>query len=129
MEKGMGQLLRKKTPEQKRKTREKIAVRAEDSAGSGAREGAGAGAAKLPGKAASPVPKASSFKAPQFYTVSVQFLREVKMELKKVTWPSRKQATGSTVVMIIFVLILAIFLGMADSGLAYLVRIVLGNAQ
>jgi len=122
----MGQLLRKKTPEQKKKARDKSSSRVEESQNSGAKEGAAQAVAKFAGKAASSAPKASSFKAPQFYTVSIQFLREVRVELKKVTWPSRKQATGSTIVMIIFVLVLASFLGMTDSGLAYLVRMVLG---
>lgn len=122
----MGQLLRKKTPEQKKKARDKSSGRVEESQNSGAKEGAAQAVAKFAGKAASSAPKASSFKAPHFYTVSIQFLREVRVELKKVTWPSRKQATGSTIVMIIFVLVLASFLGMTDSGLAYLVRMVLG---
>ena len=34
---------------------------------------------------------------------ALQFLREVRVELKKVTWPSRKQAIGSTVVVLILV--------------------------
>lgn len=127
MEKVMGQLLRKKTPEQKKKARERSVERTEERKDSGA--GGSMAAARLPGKASASVPKQSSFKAPQFLTVSIQFLREVKVELKKVTWPSRKQASGSTVVMIIFVLIIASFLGLTDSGLAYLVRMVLGGAR
>ena len=56
---------------------------------------------------------------------TVQFLREVKMELKKVTWPSRKQTLGSTLVVLILVTIIAFFLGAVDIGLSSLVRIVL----
>ena len=55
----------------------------------------------------------------------MQFLREVKVELKKVTWPSRKQTIGSTVVVIILVLIVSLFLGVVDIGLSNLVRVVL----
>ena len=44
----------------------------------------------------------------------IQFLREVKVELKKVTWPSRKQTLGSTLVVIILVMIISLFLGLAD---------------
>lgn len=54
---------------------------------------------------------------------ALQFLREVKIELKKVTWPTRKQATGSTIVVIILVMIIALFLGAVDIGLSSLVRI------
>ena len=55
----------------------------------------------------------------------LQFLREVKIELKKVTWPTRAQAMGSTVVVIVLVIIISLFLGLVDGGLSSLVRIVL----
>ncbi len=54
------------------------------------------------------------------------FLNEAKTELKKVTWPAPKQALASTSVVIILVLIISIFLGLIDFGLAKLVRLVLG---
>ena len=56
---------------------------------------------------------------------STQFLREVKIELKKVTWPSRKQTLGSTAVVIVLVMIISFFLGVVDLGLSNLIRIVL----
>ncbi|MBW1890217.1 MAG: preprotein translocase subunit SecE [Deltaproteobacteria bacterium] len=56
---------------------------------------------------------------------SLQFLREVRVELKKVTWPSRKQTLGSTVVVIILVMIISFFLGAVDFGLSNLVRAIL----
>lgn len=55
----------------------------------------------------------------------LQFLREVKTELKKVTWPTRKQTIGSTLVVIILVMIISIFLGVVDIGLSNLVRVFL----
>lgn len=55
----------------------------------------------------------------------LQFLREVKVELKKVVWPTRKQALGSTVVVLILVMIVSVFLGMVDVGLSSLIRVVL----
>ncbi|MFO7667841.1 MAG: preprotein translocase subunit SecE [Desulfobacterales bacterium] len=60
-----------------------------------------------------------------YYQRALQFLREVKIELKKVTWPSRKQTVGSTVVVIILVMIISLFLGVVDIGLSSLVRVVL----
>jgi len=56
---------------------------------------------------------------------SIQFLREVKVELKKVTWPSRKQTMGSTLVVIILVVIISLFLGVVDVGLSGFIRVVL----
>ena len=59
------------------------------------------------------------------FTKTAQFLREVKVELKKVTWPSRKQTIGSTAVVIALVILISLFLGVADFGISSLIRIVL----
>jgi len=56
---------------------------------------------------------------------ALQFLREVKVELKKVAWPSRKQAMGSTIVVIVLVLLVSFFLGVVDIGLSSLIKAVL----
>jgi len=55
-----------------------------------------------------------------------QFLKEAKVELKKVTWPTPKQTMASTSVVIIIVFIVAIYLGIVDFVLAKLVKFVLG---
>jgi len=60
-----------------------------------------------------------------YWDRGIQFLREVKVELKKVTWPTRKQTISSTVVVIILVMIISSFLGLVDMGLASLIRVVL----
>ncbi len=57
-----------------------------------------------------------------------QFLREVKTELKKVTWPSRRDALAGTGVVLVAVFIIALFLGIVDSGLSSLVRELLKRA-
>ena len=62
---------------------------------------------------------------PNFFQKAMEFLREVKIELKKVTWPTRKQTTGTTIVVIIFVFVVAAFLGLFDFGLSKLVQVVL----
>ncbi len=43
-----------------------------------------------------------TFTVPKFGSSPIQFLREVKKELKKVKWPSRKEVVKMTV-MVIFV--------------------------
>ena len=63
----------------------------------------------------------------KFETVK-QFLREVKTELKKVTWPSRKDTLSGTIVVLVAVFIIAIFLGIVDSGLSNLIKGLLGRA-
>ena len=62
---------------------------------------------------------------PAFWVKSTQFLREVRIELKKVTWPSRKETVASTAVVIILVVIVSAFLGLVDVGLSSLIRFVL----
>ena len=42
------------------------------------------------------------------------FLREVKIELLKCSWPTRKELFGSSVVVIISVIILGAFVGACD---------------
>jgi preprotein translocase subunit SecE len=60
--------------------------------------------------------------------ITKQFLREVKQELKKVTWPSRKDALSGTAVVLVAVFVIAIFLGIVDSGLSSLIRELLKKA-
>lgn len=45
---------------------------------------------------------------------TVQFLREVRVELKKVTWPGRNEIIGSTAVVIVASFVVAFFLGFVD---------------
>ena len=54
----------------------------------------------------------------------VQFLKEVRTELKKVNWPARKEVMGSTVVVIVSVFILSFFLGAIDVTLQKLLTFV-----
>ena len=48
------------------------------------------------------------------------FYQEVKLELKKVVFPTKKEVIGSTWVVISTVLICAFFLGLVDMGLGKL---------
>ena len=50
------------------------------------------------------------------------FLSEVKVEVKKVTWPSRKEAMGGTMVVLVVVLIVSIFLGIIDTILSKIIE-------
>jgi len=76
-------------------------------------------------KTYTPASKPAVVKEKNFFDKSIQFLREVKVELKKVTWPSRKQTMGSTVVVLVIVAIISLFLGIVDAGLSGLIRAVL----
>jgi preprotein translocase subunit SecE len=54
-----------------------------------------------------------------------QFLREVRAELAKVTWPTRKDTIASTSVVLVIVILIAAFLGLVDLGLSKLMRLLL----
>ncbi len=60
-----------------------------------------------------------------FFRKGSDFLREVASELKKVVWPTRKQAAGVTLVVLIFVFVVAAFLGLFDYALSKIVQIIL----
>jgi len=54
-----------------------------------------------------------------------RFLKEVEIELKRVTWPSRKELYGSTVVVLLMVFALAVFIGFVDIILSRIVALIL----
>ncbi len=54
-----------------------------------------------------------------------QFLHEVKVELKKVVFPSKDELLGSTQVVIISVLIMSVYLGVVDLILSRIIQAVL----
>lgn len=55
----------------------------------------------------------------------IQYLREVKTELIKVVWPSRKDTIKMTLIVIVFSALVAAFLGSVDYGLNKLVELIL----
>ncbi len=46
-----------------------------------------------------------------------QFFSEVISEMKKVSWPSRQELIGSTVVVITLVAILSLYIGAVDAAI------------
>jgi preprotein translocase subunit SecE len=54
-----------------------------------------------------------------------EFVREVLIEFRKVTWPSRQELLNSTAVVIVVTVVLAFFLGGVDIGLARIVERIL----
>ena len=57
------------------------------------------------------------------YGKSIQFYQDVRSELRKVTFPTRKETITSTAVVITVVFIIAIYLGMVD----FILSLFLGN--
>ena len=52
----------------------------------------------------------------------LQFVTEAKNELKKVAWPTRKETTGITGVVIITSFVMCIYLGIVDWVLAEIIK-------
>lgn len=48
-----------------------------------------------------------------------RFLKEVVAELRKVTWPTKDELVGSTIVVIVVSLVVAIFIGIVDRILGF----------
>ncbi len=48
-----------------------------------------------------------------------EFATDVRAEMKKVTWPTREELRGSTMVVIVTVIILSIFIGVVDRILSF----------
>ncbi len=53
------------------------------------------------------------------------FLREVKSEVEKVTWPGKKELVASTIVVVVLVLIVATYIGFVDFLLSWLLSVVI----
>jgi preprotein translocase subunit SecE len=51
-----------------------------------------------------------------------QFWREVALEMKKVSWPTRTEVINTTIITIVVVFFFAAFLWLSDMGLSYLIH-------
>jgi preprotein translocase subunit SecE len=59
----------------------------------------------------------------------INFIREVVAELRKVIWPTRKELTTYTLVVVVFVIIMLTIVGGLDFGFAKLVLWTFGNGN
>lgn len=57
---------------------------------------------------------------------ALAFIQEVKQETKKVTWPSRREATLTTVVVFIFAMLAAIYFVIVDKIIITLLKFITG---
>ncbi|WP_404426050.1 preprotein translocase subunit SecE [Thalassospira australica] len=59
-------------------------------------------------------------------TSPAQFVQQVRTEAKKVSWPSRKETTVSTIMVFIMVALASVFFFVVDQLLAWGVQLVFG---
>jgi len=55
-----------------------------------------------------------------------RFWRETTGELRKVNWPTREEAMRLTIIVLGVLVVMAIFLGLVDAGVAYVLDKLLG---
>lgn len=55
----------------------------------------------------------------------ITYFRQVKSEMKKVSWPTRKETTTSVIAVFIMVVFASLFLYVADQLIALLVRAIM----
>lgn len=60
-----------------------------------------------------------------WFQQTLQFFREAYAELRKVAWLSRKEVIASTIVVIVLVILVAIYVGIADFILARILGILI----
>ena len=56
----------------------------------------------------------------------VEFLRQVRTEVAKVTWPTRKETTLTTTMVLVMVVLASIFFLAVDASLSTLITWILG---
>jgi preprotein translocase subunit SecE len=49
-----------------------------------------------------------------------EFMKDVRLEITKISWPTRKELQESTVVVLVTVLLVTVFVGVVDQGLTVL---------
>jgi preprotein translocase subunit SecE len=59
------------------------------------------------------------------FNKAIQFLKEIRVELGKVTWPNKNELIGSTIVVVVVSLLLSAYTGVVDFILSRLAGLVL----
>ena len=59
-------------------------------------------------------------------TSPAQFVREVRQEISKVTWPNRRELIVTTVSVFVMAIAAALFFFLVDQVIAWVVQLILG---
>jgi preprotein translocase subunit SecE len=59
----------------------------------------------------------------------VVFAKEAVEETKRVVWPTRKETLQTTGIVLAFVVVMAVFMWLVDAGLAYALRLLMGQGD
>ena len=83
------------------------------------------GAARNPASVP-PARQAPPARAPQKRVGPGEFIAQVRDEARKVTWPSRKETTITTVMVFVMVILASLFFTVVDQAMRYIVGLILG---
>lgn len=56
----------------------------------------------------------------------IRYLQEIKSEITKVTWPTKRETTVTSLMVLVFVFVAAIFFLISDRILSWIVSLILG---
>ena len=56
---------------------------------------------------------------PGIFTALTEYIKDVRIEMSKVSWPTRQELRESTLVVIVMVIVISIFIGIVDRALSY----------
>jgi preprotein translocase subunit SecE len=63
-----------------------------------------------------------------FFAGPVNYFNEVKQELKKVTWPTKGELYGATIVVVAVTILLSVALGLTDMTMAFVLEHVMAKS-
>ncbi len=66
-------------------------------------------------------------KIKEYINSIIKFVKESYVELKKVTWLSRKEVVASSIVVVILIIIMSIYIGIIDFILSRIVSFFVGG--
>lgn len=64
-----------------------------------------------------------------FFKSAVEFIPQVKQEMRKVTWPSRRETTLTTTFVFVFAAIAAVYFAIVDQVAFKVINYILGLGQ
>lgn len=70
--------------------------------------------------------KETEKKKPGFFSRIGKTFRDMRGEMKRVVWPSKKQTVNNTVIVLVFMAFMAVIIGLFDFGLSVLIKMMVG---
>ncbi len=70
--------------------------------------------------------KETAEEKPKITQKIVEYFKDTRGELRKVSWPTRQQATNLTLIVLAVTVVMALFLGAIDYLFAQLVKLIVG---